>query len=491
LIAVLTVGFDAGMWSRKSLGRRFGWLWAAYAVSAFGTSLAFDAFSLIAIQVLHAGPGEVSGLAAAGLAVGALVAVPLGPWIEFRRKRPVMVTMDLLRFVMLLSVPAAYALGWLGFAQLLVVSVIVGAADITFTAASGAYLKALVRREDLLPANGRFEATTWTTTMLGPPLGGVAIGLLGPVVTVLANAASFLLSAAGIHAIGGREPGPAPTGEQQPSLAPTIQREPSRAPTSGPGTSPAPAAQREPSPAPISGQDTSPAPTAMASGGQEPGPPPTGRRRLRVADLLEGWRYILGHRGLRPLFFNVILVNGLIMAAQPLMALLMLGQLGFTPWQYGLAFAAPCVGGLVGSRMAPRLVARFGSHRIMRIVGGLRACWPIGLVFVQPGVGGLVLVMAVELAVITCFGVFNPVLATYRLTQVPADRVARTLSAWSVASKASIAALTFLCGLLAGAIGPRPAIAVAELVILGTPFLLPRHDRTRHQERETPTAPRR
>jgi hypothetical protein len=60
------------MWSRKSLGRRFGWLWAAYAVSAFGTSLAFDAFSLIAIQVLHAGPGEVSGLAAAGLAVGAL-----------------------------------------------------------------------------------------------------------------------------------------------------------------------------------------------------------------------------------------------------------------------------------------------------------------------------------------------------------------------------------------------------------------------------------
>jgi hypothetical protein len=127
----------------------------------------------------------------------------------------------------------------------------------------------------------------------------------------------------------------------------------------------------------------------------------------------------------------------------------------------------------------------------MRIVGGLRACWPIGLVFVHPGAGGLVLVMAVELAVITCFGVFNPVLATYRLTQVPADRVARTLSAWSVASKASIAALTFLCGLLAGAIGSRPAIAVAGLVILGTPFLLPRHDRARHQERETPTAARR
>ncbi len=134
------------MVGRRSLGRPFGWLWAAYAVSTFGTWLAFDAFPLIAILVLHAGPTEVSVLAAAGLAVGAAVAVPLGPWVEFRRKRPVMVAMDLIRFAALMSVPAAFALGWLSFVQLLVVAVIVGAADIAFKAASGACLKALVRR---------------------------------------------------------------------------------------------------------------------------------------------------------------------------------------------------------------------------------------------------------------------------------------------------------------------------------------------------------
>jgi hypothetical protein len=88
----------AGHGASRSLGRRFGRLWAAYAVSTFGTWLAFDAFPLIAILVLHAGPSEVSVLAAAGLAVGAAVAVPLGPWVEFRRKRPVMVAMDLTRF---------------------------------------------------------------------------------------------------------------------------------------------------------------------------------------------------------------------------------------------------------------------------------------------------------------------------------------------------------------------------------------------------------
>jgi MFS family permease len=204
------------MVGRRSLGRQFGWLWTAYAVSTFGTWLALDAFPLIAILVLHAGPTEVSVLAAAGLAVGAVVAVPLGPWVEFRRKRPVMVAMDLTRFAALMSVPAAFALGWLSFAQLLIVSVIVAAANIAFKAASGAWLKALVGPEDLLLANGRFESTTWTTTALGPPLGGAAIGLFGPVTTVVADAVSYLLSAVGLSAsgmgaIGEREPRPART----------------------------------------------------------------------------------------------------------------------------------------------------------------------------------------------------------------------------------------------------------------------------------------
>ena len=169
------------MVARRSLGRQFGWLWAAFAVSTFGTYFAFDAFALIAILVLHSGPTAVSALAAAGRVVGAAVAVPLGPWVEFRRKRPVMVAMDLTRFAAVMSLPAAFALGWLSFAQLLIVSVIVAAADIVFRAASGACLKALVRPEDLLVANGRFESTTWTAITLGPPLGGAAISLFGPV----------------------------------------------------------------------------------------------------------------------------------------------------------------------------------------------------------------------------------------------------------------------------------------------------------------------
>jgi MFS family permease len=412
-------------WMRRSLGRQFEWLWAAYAVSASGSSLGFGAFPLIAILVLHSGPTEVSVLAAAGLAVGALVAVPLGPWVEFRRKRPVMMAMDLTRFAVLMTVPAAYALGWLTFIQLLVVSVIAAAASIAFKTASGAYLKALVRPADLLVANGRFESTTWTTTSLGPALGGVMIGAFGPVVTVIADAVSYLLSALGISAIGGTEEYP----------------------------------QRTEVP------------------------------RLRAADLLDGWRYILASRALRPVFFNALAVNSLIMVTAPLMSVLMLGHLGFKPWQYGLAFGAPCVGGLIGSRLARPLVARFGQHKVMLASGALRACWPVGLAFVGPGVAGIALVIAVQLGLVTCFGVFNPVSATYRLNHTEKDRVARTLSAWSVSTSLTIAALTALWGLLAGITSPRTAIAVAGVLILATPLLLPRRDHAPQPEPGPEPAP--
>ena len=199
---------------------------------------------------------------------------------------------------------------------------------------------------------------------------------------------------------------------------------------------------------------------------------------MRIGDLLDGWRHILGHPMLRRLFLNGLLTNGLIMATEPLLAVLMLGELGFAPWQYGLAFAAPCVGGLIGSRLAPRLVARFGRHTVLLAAGTLRACWLIGLVLIHPGVSGLVLVMLVELGLILSCSVFNPVLATYRLEQTGTGRVARTLSAWSVSSSMAIAAVTALWGLLAGITGPRAALAAAGLAALATPLLLPWRDRT-------------
>ncbi|PPK71105.1 MFS transporter [Actinokineospora auranticolor] len=398
------------------MGREFGWLWAAFTVSAVGSTVALDSMGLIAILVLGSGTVELALLAAAGRAVGALVAVPLGPWVEFRRKRPVMVAMDLARFAAVASVPAAYALGWLTFTQLVVVAVAVGAANIVFGAASGACLKAVVRPERLLTANRRFEATTWTTTALGPPVGGAAIGLFGPVATTVADAVSYLLSALCVRAMG----------------------------------------RAEPTPTPRAG-------------------------RLTLAEIGVGWRHILRHPYLRPLFLNMTLVNGLIMATAPLFATLFLRELGFTPVHYGLALGLPCLGGLLGARLVKPLVARFGAHRVLRTAGVLRVCWPVGLAFTPPGTAGLLLVLGLQFGLITCISVFNPLCVTVRLEQTDTDRVARVLSAWSISSGLAIAALTVCWGLLASLVGVRQGLFAAGALMFATVPLLPR--------RSSPAAP--
>ncbi|GAA1785521.1 MFS transporter [Actinomadura chokoriensis] len=394
---------------RVKLGAGFGWLWSAYAVSTYGTWLAFGAFPLIAVQVLHAPAFAVSLLEAAGLAVAAIVALPLGPWVEHRAKRPVMIGMDLVRFAAMASIPPAYFLGLLSYVQLLVVSVVSGTASIAFTAASGAYLKYLVRSEHLLVASGRFEGTSWAATAVGPPLGGALIGLLGPVVTILADAFSYLLSALAVRRIRGGDV----------------------------------AAPRDAS------------------------------TRLRAADLLDGWRFIFDDRVLRRLFLNSVLVGGLIMATSPLVAVLLLGEYRFTAWQYGLAFGIPAVGGFVGARLSARLAERYGRHRVMIVSGWLRSVFPLGLAFVHPGVTGLITVIIVEGLLIACMGVFNPIYATERLQRTPVSHTARVLSAWSVSSKLSQAGFMVVWGVLATFTGPLAAITISGVLLLATPLLLP------------------
>jgi MFS family permease len=407
---------------RVQLGRSFGWLWSAYAVSTYGTWIAFGAFPLIAVRVLHSPAFAVSLLEALGLAAAAIVAFPLGPWVGHRAKRPVMIAMDLVRFLAMASVPIGYFLGVLSYGQLLVVSVVSGTANIAFTAASGAYLKRLVRRDQLLVANGRFEGTMWVATAAGPPLGGALVGLLGPVVTVLADALSYLLSALAVLRIRGGD-----------VVAP-----------------------RDPA------------------------------ARLRGADLLAGWQFILHDRVLRRLFLNSILVGGLIMATSPLLAVLLLGQYHFPAWQYGLAFGIPALGGFAGARLSARLASGYGRHRVMIVTGRLRSLFPLGLAFTRPGLPGLITVIVVEGLLITCIGVFNPIYATERLQRTPADQAAQVLSTWSASSKLLQAALMVIWGILATLTSPLTAITISGVLLLAPPLLLPQRT---HMPEPEPAAP--
>ncbi|MFC9848553.1 MFS transporter [Streptomyces sp. NPDC060223] len=394
---------------RGALGQDFRRLWGAYAVSAVGSAVGMGALPLIALLVLHSSAFQVSLLAALSAVASAVIALPLGVRIEYQYKRPVMITADLARCAVLASIPVAMAFDELTFSQLCLVGVLQTAASVAFDAASGAHLKALVLPEHRLRANSLFETTNWISVSAGPPVGGLLIGVLGAAATAVVDSVSFLGSALGIRRI--RRPEPTP---------------PARASTAHLGR-----------------------------------------------DIAAGWQYLLRHPGLRPLFFNALLFGGSVMMSSPLMAVLMLRDLGLTPGQYGLALGLPCLGGVLGSRLAPLLTRRFGQRRILLLSGVSRTLWTILLPLTPSGALGMFTVVAADFGLLFAAGVFNPSFTTYRMEATSDAFMSRVSTSWSVGSKTCQAAFMIAGGLIADAAGVRGALLIAGLLCMASALLLP------------------
>jgi hypothetical protein len=86
-------------------------------VSAAGSGVGSGALPIVAFLVLHASAFEVSILSGLAGFTAAAVLLPLGAGIERRRKRPVMIAADLLRFTAVARVPTTAALDLLTYPQ--------------------------------------------------------------------------------------------------------------------------------------------------------------------------------------------------------------------------------------------------------------------------------------------------------------------------------------------------------------------------------------
>ncbi|MFI5776722.1 MFS transporter [Nocardia sp. NPDC051570] len=384
-------------------------LWLASAAGQLGTALGTGALPLVAILVVHASDLRVSLMAALSGIASAVIALPLGPFIEFHRKRAVMVWTDLIACAALASIPVAGWLGVLTYTQLCVVATLRTLCAIAFNAANGAYVKWLVPEPLRVRANSRLETMFWTVSTVGAPVGGALISMFGATITIVIDAIGYLLSALGLRGI------------------------------------------------------------------RTPEPPPVRDRsdRHRLADIRSGWTYIFAHPALCRLFWNAVLFGGSLLLTGPLVALLMLRELGFAPWQYGLALGLPAVGGLLGSLCAPRLVARHGARTILLTFGALRTCW-LGLFLAAgPGTLGMITITTADTLLLFCAGVFNPVFTTFRMNATPDNHMARVGTAWSISSKCAQPAFIALGGLLATTTTLHTAIACAALTLLASSLLLP------------------
>jgi MFS family permease len=137
-----------------------------------------------------------------------LFTLPAGAWVDRLRRRPILISGDLVRVVALGTIPVTWALGRLTIWQLYLVSFVAGIATVFFDVAYQSYLPALVERDELVEGNAKLQASEASAGVVGPGLGGALIGLVGAPFAIIADAASYLASALFVSRIERAEPHP-------------------------------------------------------------------------------------------------------------------------------------------------------------------------------------------------------------------------------------------------------------------------------------------
>ena len=193
--------------------REFRRFWLGETVSLFGDQITLIALPLVAVLTLDASASQMGFLTAAALVPNLLFSLHAGAWLDRRgKRRQAMIATALGRAALLATIPLAYLLGLLSFAQLFVVSFLVGTLSVFFFVAYSTLFVSLVPRARYLEANSVLHGSRAFSFVSGPSVGGVLVQALAAPGALVADALSFLVSALSLSSISPDEP---PTEEAQ------------------------------------------------------------------------------------------------------------------------------------------------------------------------------------------------------------------------------------------------------------------------------------
>lgn len=274
-------------------------LWAGQTVSELGSVVTRTALPLVALLVLGAGPKEMAFLVVAASGAVLIVGVLAGPWVDRLRRRPVMIWCDVVRALLLFSIPAAYLAGTLTLGQLYVVAFVEASLGVVFDAAYPAYVPSLIGGERVLEGNSKLATSSSIAEIGGPGIAGALVQVVTAPFAILIDAVSFAVSAISLVAIGARE-------------APR---------------------------------------------------PPREVRLTIFREMAEGLAVVRAHALLFPLALNSIADHFFGSFYAVLYSLYLLEELHLSPFLLGIVISAGGVGSLVGSFFATPVVRRLGFGR--------------------------------------------------------------------------------------------------------------------------------
>jgi MFS family permease len=179
---------------------------AAATVSNLGSMLTRIALPFVAVDVLEASARGMSALNAARVLPALVLGLAVASWIDRRRKRGVLIAADLGHALLLAGVPLAFLLGVLSMPLLWAFALASGLLSLVFEVARHSFVAALVPRERLVEANARITAGNAAAEAFAFAAGGWLVQWLTAPFALLADAVSYLASAACIRGVRAREP---------------------------------------------------------------------------------------------------------------------------------------------------------------------------------------------------------------------------------------------------------------------------------------------
>jgi predicted MFS family arabinose efflux permease len=186
---------------------RFRRFWIGQTASVFGDQVSALAIPLTAVLALHASTFQVGLLASLAWLPHLVFSLPAGVWIDRRpHRRRNMIAADIGRALALATVPVAWWLGALTIWQLLAVAFAVGALTVLFDLSYSFFFVALVPREQYVDANSKLSTSRSVSYIGGPSVAGLLVQILSAPVALLADALSFVGSAAALRGLEVPEP---------------------------------------------------------------------------------------------------------------------------------------------------------------------------------------------------------------------------------------------------------------------------------------------
>jgi MFS family permease len=177
-------------------------MWFSILFSNLGGQITMLALPLTAVFLLDATPTQMGFLTAMEIAPFVLLSLPSGVLIDRMRKLPLYIAGEIFMGLALLTIPAAWALGFLNMPLMYAVSFALGTVYTIAGSASQIVLTQLVGRDKLVQAYSQNAIAGSMAEVMGPGLAGLLIRVFGAPLALVMDALLLIGSVAmlkGIH----------------------------------------------------------------------------------------------------------------------------------------------------------------------------------------------------------------------------------------------------------------------------------------------------